>query len=63
MSNNNQDLGCSQRAISVARILDRLDPGDYLIRLSKAGNSKAHYWTIEIDKQIKVDKKILSEKG
>ena len=55
------DLGISARALSIARILDRLDAGDYMIRFSKAGNGHDHYWTIEISKPVVVDKKTIGK--
>lgn len=61
MKDDQQDLGCSARALSVARILDRLDPGDYTIDLSKAGNGEAHYWSIEISRREKIDSKVIGK--
>lgn len=56
------DLGCSSKSISVARILDRLEPGDYVISLTKPGNGKQHYWSISIDRKENIDHKVIGEK-
>lgn len=61
ISEKTPDLGCSARAISVARILDRLEPGDYIIRLSKAGNNESHYWSVEISRQEKIDSRVIGK--
>lgn len=33
-----EDLGISKNAISIARILDRMEDGDYILAISKEGN-------------------------
>ena len=54
-----KDNGVSQSALSVARIMDRLDPGEYIILLVKPGRGKEHYIELDISKKEQVDRRII----
>ncbi|MDH5605355.1 MAG: hypothetical protein OEY93_00550 [Anaerolineae bacterium] len=41
------DVGVSRRALSLARVVDRLPPGEYLIRL-KRSPFKTRPWQVEV---------------
>jgi len=51
-----KDNGVSKSALSVARICDRLAPGEYSIKLIKPGYGKIHYWTVEINALNRIDR-------
>lgn len=56
------DVGVSERAIQIARIVDRLRPGTYTIRLIK-DDLRAVDWKIEIIKTELIQKMALSKSG
>jgi len=51
-----KDNGISKAAVSVGRIMDRLAPGEYIIKFVKPGYSKDHYWSIDISALNRIDK-------
>ena len=51
-----KDNGVSKAALSVARICDRLAPGEYSLKLIKPGYGKQHYWTVEINSLHQIDR-------
>ena len=57
MSNNNN--GVSKVALSVARIFDRLEPGEYVISLVKPGRRKEHFWSLTISRTEQIDQRTL----
>lgn len=50
----------SRRALSLARILDRLDPGKFTISLIKPAG-KHERWVIEISQSVTIQRKELAE--
>ncbi len=52
----NDNNGVSKAALSVARICDRLAPGEYSIKIIKPGFGKQHYWTVEINSLHQIDR-------
>ena len=56
-----KDNGVSQAALSVARILDRLKPGEYVVDLIKPGKGKEHYWSVAINKQVQIDRRVIGK--
>lgn len=56
-----EDVGVSQRAISTARMLDRLEPGSYSIELIKPGRGSGDYWTLEINTKKRIVRKTVGE--
>lgn len=52
----------SRRALSLARMLDRLEPGKYNIALIKP-TSKNERWAVEISQSVTIQKKEISEGG
>ena len=56
---NNNDV--SKAAQSIARILDRLAPGEYSIKFVKPGYGKEHYWSVDISKLHQIDKRTIGK--
>ena len=54
---NNNDV--SKVALSVARILDRLEPGSYAISLVKPGRRKEHFWSVTISRTEQIDQRTI----
>ena len=52
----------SRRALSFARMVERLDPGKYTIALIKP-TSKHERWAVEISQSVTIQKKELSGDG
>lgn len=48
-----QQIDVSPRALAIARRLDRLKPGTYMIRLEKTDGADSQ-WAVEIDGMISV---------
>jgi hypothetical protein len=58
MTANLLDVGVSRRALSIARMIDRLPPGKFNIVLIKADND-GERWQIQIDQPVTLQKKDL----
>ncbi len=58
MAGNLLDVGVSRRALSIARMIDRLPPGKFNIVLIKADN-EGERWQIQIDQPVTLQKKDL----
>lgn len=58
MAANLLDVGVSRRALSIARMIDRLPPGKFNIVLIKADN-EGERWQIQIDQPVTLQKKDL----
>lgn len=58
MAVNLLDVGVSRRALSIARMIDRLPPGKFNIVLIKADH-EGERWQIQIDQPITLQKKEL----
>ena len=56
-----KDNGVSQASLSVARILDRLDPGEYMILLVKPGRRSEHYISLEISRKEQIDRRTIGK--
>ena len=52
----------SKTALSVARILDRLDPGEYVISLVKPGRRREHFWSVTISRTEKIEQRTLGKR-
>lgn len=58
MSANPNDVGVSRRALSVARMIDRLAPGKYTVLLIKP-EGESDRWIVEIAQPVTIQKKEL----
>ncbi len=58
MASHSIDVGVSRRALSIARMIDRLPPGKYSILLIK-GDGDGERWQIEIAQPVTLQKKDL----
>lgn len=58
MATNLLDVGVSRRALSIARMIDRLPPGKFNIVLVKADH-EGERWQIEINQPVTLQKKEL----
>lgn len=48
IQNTPPDLGVSKRALAIARTVDRLPPGEYVIKLCKQAPEHGAGWTAEL---------------
>lgn len=56
-----KDNGVSQASLSIARILDRLDAGEYMIMFVKPGRGSEHYISLDISKKEQVERRIIGK--
>lgn len=56
------DLGVSRRALSIARAIDRLPPGVYLVRVEKPALA-ALDWPVDIDRVESVQRLLAERKA
>ena len=56
-----KDNGVSQASLSIARILDRLDTGEYVILLVKPGRGNEHYISLEISRKEQIDRRTIGK--
>lgn len=54
--NNNPSIDVSRRALSIARMIDRLGPGNYTIHLKRPENGSER-WTVEIVQPVTIVQK------
>lgn len=52
----------SSKALSIARIIDRLPPGSYIIRVVKP-DDKAGSWPVEVMQPVTLQKKEINTRG
>jgi len=50
------NLDVSRKALSIARIIDRLPPGNYTIHLKRPENN-AERWTVEVSQPVTIIQK------
>jgi hypothetical protein len=62
LQKNEIDLGVSRRALSLARMIDRLESGKFVITLIKP-EGEAERWAVEISQSVTLQKKELVQEA